>query len=309
MTPKLTAFLILFLTIYFQKANSQSPTFIAALETFQTEQTDREPPSDTLSRIIRPLFYKEGNQWNSLMDPTTNGHPYPKQMSWSIAYDGKLLGTTRSTIGSWDHPDCLWCFPRDAYHNPESTDLPIKTAEPARFMSWSKFENNYRPLILLSEPNYRDPQSWKRYTPTPSDLMKLLPSYVADNNLDALPEGVSITSSEAYRSADGALLICVKTISGDSKQYVDPFWYIDSIWYYCDTSGKALNLSKQINLRFTLDDFEDDDVAEITLVDAGDYDNDGISEWIFWTPRYNGDGYVLFYNKGQEMSEFVWSYH
>jgi hypothetical protein len=48
---------------------------------------------------------------------------------------------------------------------------------------------------------------------------------------------------------------------------------------------------------------------EMTLVDAGDYDNDGISELLFWHSGYNEDGYVLMFNSFTEKAEFMWGYH
>jgi len=45
------------------------------------------------------------------------------------------------------------------------------------------------------------------------------------------------------------------------------------------------------------------------LVDAGDYDNDGTSEVVFWESDYNKGGYILFYNHFTAKEEFSWHYH
>lgn len=47
----------------------------------------------------------------------------------------------------------------------------------------------------------------------------------------------------------------------------------------------------------------------MTLLDAGDYDNDGESEIIFWRSGYNEDGYILFYKQFINRVDFTWNYH
>jgi hypothetical protein len=49
--------------------------------------------------------------------------------------------------------------------------------------------------------------------------------------------------------------------------------------------------------------------ADLTLVDAGDYDADGVSELLFWQTKYNEDGYVLFDSSFDARCEYRWSYH
>jgi hypothetical protein len=49
--------------------------------------------------------------------------------------------------------------------------------------------------------------------------------------------------------------------------------------------------------------------ANLTLVDAGDYDADGVSELLFWHSGYNKDGYSLFSPATSERAEYLWSYH
>ena len=45
------------------------------------------------------------------------------------------------------------------------------------------------------------------------------------------------------------------------------------------------------------------------LVDAGDYDNDGKSEVLFWRGGYNRDGYTLFYDDFHQHVNYWWGYH
>jgi len=45
------------------------------------------------------------------------------------------------------------------------------------------------------------------------------------------------------------------------------------------------------------------------LVDIGDYDNDGMFEYVFRIGTYNQDGYLLLYNNFTKTSFFSWKYH
>jgi len=49
--------------------------------------------------------------------------------------------------------------------------------------------------------------------------------------------------------------------------------------------------------------------TNLELVDAGDYDNNGQSEVLFWKSDYNRDGYVLFYDGFKKSVVKSWSYN
>lgn len=47
----------------------------------------------------------------------------------------------------------------------------------------------------------------------------------------------------------------------------------------------------------------------MSLVDAGDYDNDGKSQLAFSTDRYDRGGYELFYDDFRKYAVLEFSYH
>ena len=49
--------------------------------------------------------------------------------------------------------------------------------------------------------------------------------------------------------------------------------------------------------------------SEMTLLDTGDYDGDGYSEFVFWVNGYNENGYRIVFGRLQETATFVWHYH
>lgn len=110
--------------------------------------------------------------------------------------------------------------------------------------------------------------------------------------------------SKSYQSLSLDQLIQIGMIMSD-----DPEKISYPIWIYKSASGEIKNISKMIDYDFCQDDFSDDDYSKITLIDAGDYDSNGKSEVIFWTSRYDGDGYVMFYNDFTSMIDFTWCYH
>ncbi len=48
---------------------------------------------------------------------------------------------------------------------------------------------------------------------------------------------------------------------------------------------------------------------ELFYLDHGDFDNDGKDEFLFWTSRFNHDGYVLYYDDFRKVVSYLWSYH
>jgi hypothetical protein len=48
---------------------------------------------------------------------------------------------------------------------------------------------------------------------------------------------------------------------------------------------------------------------DLSPVDAGDFDSDGKSEWMFMYSGYNESGYCLFFENFSKKVEFNWVYH
>lgn len=271
--------------------------YLGALETSQTETI----------KIVRILFYKSGNEWYSLEKAIADSNLYPASVKWFIAFDGKEIGTFHSKFEPLKFKDAPWTYPRDAYHSPLEKNLPTIGNPDIDFISWP-FEKNYRPLIVVSEANCRDPQNWKPFQPNRDDIDKIYPiykEYILNRlNIDTV-NILKLKFRKSYQSNTLDQLIQIGMLMKiNEAEYVQY-----SIWIYKSGGGELRNLSKVIDYEFCQDDFEDDDLSSCSLVDAGDYDGDGKSEIIFWSSRYNGDGYVLFYNDFTKMTDFVWSYH
>ena len=159
--------------------------------------------------------------------------------------------------------------------------------------------------MVVSENNCLDPQRWKPFEPDTAELPKLLRFY---NSYLALMEDVDpvaytdLQFAKSYTSVNNDQLLQVRLKTTEDN------WSSYSIWIYQSHNGYYVNLSYNIDLPF-IDDFSDDDYSTNIFVDAGDYDNYGQSELLFWSSRYNGDGYILFSNDCAQMSAFLWGYH
>jgi hypothetical protein len=162
----------------------------------------------------------------------------------------------------------------------------------------------FRPLVVNSQPFLHDPDAWKPLHPGEDFVSlvrgsfslkypKLCKQTADETDLEPLPyknNEIQIVkayvSNKSWRIAqlhlEGAI-DCDDTEAGFAMD--DPLFVIapDNIVRYV-TSG-------------------------VWLVDAGDWDNDGVSELLFSINRYNEGGYQLFYDHFQKQASFEFSYH
>jgi len=232
---------------------------------------------------------------------------YPDKVNWTIAFDGKNIGKFYSSATPLRFKDSSWADSIDTYHEPETNDLPTIGEVSIEFSSWA-LQKNYRPLTVVSEANSKDPERWKPFTPDKSIKKTLAPyfkkymSAVLDLEFS---KDTELAYLKSYKSTldDQLIHLGVKYYKGE-EMIVDY-----SLWFHIDSLGFVKNLNEFIDKDYLGDGFIDDDYSDVTLIDAGDYDNDGKSEILFWTSRYNGDGNVLFSNGFNDMTEYTWSYH
>jgi len=283
-----------------------SVVYIGALETKPIGWPENAyGKGDTaMQRVVRPLFYNKDGVWYSLQDVIGDSSIYPGGQLWHIAFDGKRIGELHSKQEPPRFPDASWTWPRDTYHSTIEKNLPVIGQPTEAFSGWTGGAAP-RPLVVVSENNCLDPQRWKPFEPDTAELPNLLRLY---NSYLALMDDVDpvaytdLQFAKSYKSVnnDQLLQVRLKTTADNWSGY--------PIWIYQSHNGYYVNLSYNIDLPF-IDDFSDDDYSTNVLVDAGDYDNNGQSELLFWSSRYNGDGYILFSNNCAQMSAFLWGYH
>ncbi|MFN0030721.1 MAG: hypothetical protein ACKVOR_01030 [Flavobacteriales bacterium] len=309
-----TLCIILHVTLLYaqeQKKTSEKPVYVGVLETkpISWGTNNYQEHADTVDkRIVRPMFYKQGSKWYSLQEVIGDTNIYPDTAHWTIAFDGKSLGKITSSKANLKRPECQWCYPRDAHHNAKEKNLPVIGEPSSLYGSWA-FEKEHRPLVTVSKPNYADPEQWKPFQPDSNYLdliFTIYKSYYSEvDSIRSVAMKSDMRFLKSYQSANGNQLIQVVAKLSTDVVDQDPRY---SLWILKTKHGELINLTRIIDYQFA-GDFEDDDMCYCTLIDAGDYDSNGQSEILFKTSRYNGDGYVMFYNDFVNMVDFNWNYH
>ena len=263
--------------------------------------------SETSARV---LFHKEGRKWRALgvsgnNKPSTNWDI--NSINWTIALDGKNLGTIKieePPINKKFRNDFF--YRRDKLHNIKAVSDPPKIENKSNSFSGWCGAPDVLPLVIISKPNFNDPEKWKPFNPTDEQKKKLFPYLkiavgkrkllrcLYEPEYHSVPYDFKYTETvlhKSYRSARGRDLISIQLdieiINCDGPPY--PEWYPN--WF----------LTENDNVDFL--------GRQMELIDAGDYDNDGNSELLFWYSGYNRDGYVLIYNDFNESAEYIWGYH
>jgi hypothetical protein len=164
-------------------------------------------------------------------------------------------------------------------------------------------EPAHRPLVVVSEPNFRDPARWKPFKPDPAYRKELLPAFKskvqkvtvcapADDTtmrFEYGPDDMVLYPSYKDRAGGKLIAIGLNPVANNCDGPPGPEW--STHWFLLGEGGTRYLGS------------------ELSLVDAGDYDGDGRSELVFWHSGYNEDGYSLFYDKARRRVNFFWGYH
>jgi hypothetical protein len=258
-------------------------------------------------RCVRAVFQKVGDAWKPLpwevknyKDLQSAPAKFPVEVTWTIAFDGKDIGqVTARTPTKFEFYSLIGM-------ESITSNGPVPTIA-SRSESFSGFEGGavYRPLIAVSQPNFTDPDRWKR-SKLPAETVAALRkrfherfphaencSSPEDNNARAwLYDDKNIEIDDSYTSKSGSTIASLSLNDyrcdgppGDGG----PF---GANWFVVDERG---------NIRF-LD-------SGLWLVGAGDYDNDGESELVFAIGRYDLGGYEIFSDSFARHATFQFSFH
>jgi len=257
------------------------------------------------SRSVRVLFQRNGSDWvafpSNCPDKSclkTVASKYPREITWTIAFDGRDLGQVMGQT-----PKEFHFFSHVGLQEVVSTGaIPTVGKRSAKYGGFTD-ASLYRPLVAVSQPYFKDPESWKA-SKLPADVIRLLrqefrrrfPSVSNCTNPAGAAEKPWLYKDENIR--------ILKKYSSDRR------WSVVQVRlgeYRCDGPPDdpfldywfALSPTNAIRLLG----------SEMWLVDAGDYDNDGKSELVFSIDRYNQGGYELFYDDFQKHATFEFGYH
>ena len=261
-----------------------------------------EPPvadsPDSAAFRVRIVFQFLNGRWSAMPHEADDEEAlaklskrYPAKVSWTVAFGGRKVGTVDSFERSYS------TYGQVGTENLTPDSAPPEITDDAEaFATWLGV-SQFRPLVAVSRPNYADPDHWKPFHPPPelgtqahAAFRKAIPVLRCEDLEVPYADDDIVLLDKGYRSDGGDSLLALRaTPSNDRCESNEDAW--DSAWFLL-----AHGIFHFVG-------------AGLTLLDAGDYDGDGISEIVFQTSGYNRDGYVLYHPGKKTKVEFGWSYH
>jgi len=272
--------------------------YLGFLDDHREEMVNWKPGVAT-QRIIRPAFEKTGSVWKQI-EPSS----FPSSMQWTIAFDGKDLGKVESGASA-DEGLHLTAFREILTPAAAVPSVGSPSDAFAGILGAGGDTKVRRPLIAVSKPYFQDPDGWKRAS-LPADIATLVRSafrreypHVNRCKDEELVErdwkfpDSALTLTAAYASRKHAYLVEADLDAGDCGWVNEPDDPTSGPWFFVSPDGTARRIG-----------------SFMTLLDAGDYDNDGQSELVFFLSQGDDlDGFVLFDASCRKSVSFTWSYH
>jgi len=280
---------------YMSPALPQENVYVAFLDDARKEMVNFAP-GVSLQRVIRPAFEKSALGWHEI-----DTRSLPVHMRWTIAFDGRNLGQVESQAGSDADLSTSQTIVTPASAIP-SVGSPSQVFGGVLGTPETKFR---RPLVAVSKPYFRDPDGWKR-TKLPDEISRLVRRTFRTEHAQVdrcknekivernwkYPDS-ALSFPVAYASNKHSFLVETSLNAGECGYVSDPDDPLSGPWFFVSPSGGVRRIG-----------------SFMTLLDAGDYDNDGSSEVVFFLSQgENTDGFVL-YDAGFQMPVmFTWHYH
>jgi hypothetical protein len=312
---KVTLFAVL-LSVWFQGSPEKPPrirddnvVYVGVIED-DRKQLDQLGPNDSTpvsGRTITPAFKKDKSGWEPLQE-------LDQPVTWTVAFDGKNLASVESkpisriAMGNITGPTNIHSI----------LTKPNEALIPSVGKPDGRFSGNYgrivrRPLVVVSKPNFGDPDHWKRGPIPVRVVTEVRASFrrtfqhlrKCDASGEALKVDWSIPDSDivvskSYISAKHEYIVETKVLHNKCLFNVnvkDLQSMGGNQTFFVSPNDQAVFLGLQWE-----------------LLDAGDYDGDGKSEVIFYIAEgkdinIETEGYVLFYDDFRHSVRFVWQNH
>jgi hypothetical protein len=163
-----------------------------------------------------------------------------------------------------------------------------------------------RPLVVVSAPNFSDPDGWKRISKPPDAIEARVRSAFRREfpHVDCCKEeeivqrdwkfpDSRLTFPTVYASNKNTFLVETSLNAGDCGYVDDPDDPLSGPCFFVSTDGQIRRIG-----------------SFMSLLDAGDYDNEGNSELIFIVNQPEDfDGFVLYDANLRKQGSLIWSYH
>ena len=276
------------LTAQSTRVTSAEIIYVGILDDAREEMANWEPGVAN-QRLIRPAFEKVGSAWH-LVDHSS----IPHQMTWTVAFDGKNLGQIESKAipGVVTREKSEGFLTQVQTLTTPSASVPAigtPSAAYAGLMSMGPGKMR-RPPVVVSRPNVRDPDGWKRFSPLPDRIETLVRAAFRRDlpHVNRCKEEVaqhdwrfpdsSLGFPVAYASNKGSFLVEAELDAGNCGYVDDPDDPLSGPWYFVSVEGSVRRIG-----------------SFMSVLDAGDYDGCGRSELVFFLSQpEDTDGFVLY---------------
>jgi hypothetical protein len=252
-------------------------------------------PGVARQRIIRPAFERTRLEWKEV-----DFSSLPSHLKWTIAFDGRNLGEVKSQPDSERGLTVVQTILTSAAAVPSvgsaSDEFAGLMGDPTKVR---------RPLVAVSKPYFQDPDGWKRAN-LPEETAALVrkafrreyphvdrckDEEIVERNWNFPDSALALPI--AYGSNQRSFLIKASLNGGDCGYVSEPDDPLSEPWFFVSSDGTVRRIG-----------------SFMTLLDAGDYDNDGKSEVVFFLSQgENTDGFVLFNANFQKPVSLTWHYH
>lgn len=285
-------------------AGNEADVYVGILDDAR-EEVHGEKTKAVERRLVMPAFEKRNGEWQAIT------HFGIRSQKWTVAFDGRNLGEVESQA-SPDDADQINSESSRAKQTllTPSDKVPVVGKPSREFTGISLLfglESVRRPLVLVSKPYFHDPDGWKRTQPGEEirgfvrlEFRKQFPHVNRCKDEEIAERDWKFPDSAllfpyAYASNKNSFLIAVQLAAGDcgwGGNTEDPTDAFVDQWFLVAADRSVRRIGG-----FDI------------LLDAGDYDNDGQSELIFFSVRSeSSDVYELVYNKFEKKTKLIVRY-
>lgn len=257
------------------------------------------------SKQVRVVFRRDKDGWSTFANNCDDqaclqaaAKTFPPQLSWWVAFRGKLLGQLRSTA-----PETFDFYSHIGLQAiPPGQTIPEYGNPSVDFGGYTD-SVVHRPLVAVTAPSFNDPDEWKPAPHTGPALETLRKAFLAryprlcrnnaaQTKLEAYDyKDSDVTILKAYASSSRGTIALLHLADAVECDNTEAGTVMDDPWFLLRPDGSSKYIDRGM-----------------FLVDAGDYDGDGHSELVFSISRYNRGGYELFYDGFERRAMFEYGY-
>ena len=299
---------VCFLLLCFGEAGGgndvREPIFIGVIEPAPIHYSGEVPATPY---EVRASFQWKAGKWeafphevSTLQDLNELIAIFPERVSWTIAFHGRNLGKfDTGRPAKWNfYGDIGLLLPNPSEH------ISLIKQGASSFLYWGNDHLPFRPLVVVSRPNFVDPDHWKPEDAPAVVVERLIPSF-----RKAVPVATLACASKATAHYGDGLIRGHQSFVSSAGVRLVHLALDESAVRNCDEVAQE-GLEGYGSHWFYVDDKDFRYLGQsLEFIDAGDYDNDGHSEVVFHKSGYNYDGYVFLYDRLQKEVTFDWNYH